>query len=292
MDIHLFLLIFCGAWILFATVQDLRTREVANWLTFSLLAFVLAYRAFWASISSNASFFLWGLAGCAAFVGLAYAFYYGRVFAGGDAKLLMGVGTALPYHDGLGLAFWGGGFIALLFLTGAVYSLIYSTGIAWKRRRIFKRYFLSGIRNRRMRFVFALSIFLSVVLLALTLSVRSPYSISFVSGFYGIVGILFILALPFLYVYLQAVERIMAVRILPGDLSEGDWLAKDVLVNGQKIKANVHGLSAQEIRLLRRHGKEVIVKQGIPFVPAFLFAWIMVCAAATVPPVLSNLLLF
>ena len=50
-------------WIFFASVQDLKTREVANWLTFSLIAFALAFRGFVAVFSNDSWFFVSGLLG-------------------------------------------------------------------------------------------------------------------------------------------------------------------------------------------------------------------------------------
>ena len=39
-------------WILFATIQDLRSREVANWLNFSLIIFALGLRFFYGLFSN------------------------------------------------------------------------------------------------------------------------------------------------------------------------------------------------------------------------------------------------
>jgi len=58
-------------------------------------------------------------------------------------------------------------------------------------------------------------------------------------------------------------------------LTEGDWLERDVVVNGKKIKKNFSGLTYEEILLLRKHGKKVWVKTGVPFAPAFLIALIL-----------------
>ena len=34
-------------WIIFAVVEDLRTREIANWLNYSLVIFALGFRFFY-----------------------------------------------------------------------------------------------------------------------------------------------------------------------------------------------------------------------------------------------------
>jgi Flp pilus assembly protein protease CpaA len=102
---YLFLFLLGGMWIVFAVVQDLRTREISNWLTFSLIGIVLAYRAFYSLESGDLDFFLFGVFGVAAFWILGYVFYYGRVFAGGDVKLLRGIGGILPYKNLMDLVF-------------------------------------------------------------------------------------------------------------------------------------------------------------------------------------------
>ena len=99
--IDLFLLILGLIWLIVASIQDIKKREVANWLSFSLIAFALVYRAFYSVLFFDLWFFLYGLIGLILFVGLAYAFYYARIFAGGDAKLLMGLGAILGFATSL-----------------------------------------------------------------------------------------------------------------------------------------------------------------------------------------------
>jgi len=94
---YYFLYVVALIWIIFATIQDLKTEEIANWLSFSLIAFVLAYRGFYAIWSGSVGFFVYGLLGVLLFTVLAYVLYYARVFGGGDAKLLMGIGGIWPY---------------------------------------------------------------------------------------------------------------------------------------------------------------------------------------------------
>src|SRR3989338_7504633 len=97
----IFLLLFAFAYLVIASISDLKKREVANWLSFSLIIFVIAYRLFYALLFNNFMFLVYGLLGLGIFIGLAYAFYYARVFAGGDAKLLMGLGGVFAIGDSL-----------------------------------------------------------------------------------------------------------------------------------------------------------------------------------------------
>ena len=90
-------LIFLGlVWIFGAVLQDLKRREVDNLWSFSLIFFALAYRLGVSIFNNNYWFVLNGVVGFVLFVVLGNVFYYSRLFAGGDAKLLMALGAVLP----------------------------------------------------------------------------------------------------------------------------------------------------------------------------------------------------
>jgi len=257
-----FLFALALLWTLFATFQDLRSREVANWLNFSLIVFALAFRAFYAITKQNLQFFLFGIFGFAIFYGLAYAFYYSKVFAGGDAKLLMGFGVILPYNSYLSLLTLSLTFISLLLTIGAIYSLIYSVFIAAKNKNKLKKEFKTLFSKNRV----ILNTSLLIFLLSLIFGIIKP-----------IILILSpILLIPILFVYTKALEKCMLVLLPPNKLTEGDWLEHSIhLTKNKTIKKTVHGLSKEEISLLKKYKKHVLIKQGIPFVPAFLISLII-----------------
>jgi len=249
-------------WIIFAVVQDLRTREISNWLNFSLIAFALAYRAFYSSYLGEWSFFLWGAGGFFLFWLLAYGLYYARAFAGGDAKLLMGLGAVLPFDSLWSYAAVSFVFILLLFTLGAIYSLVYTVFLAVRDKERFAPEF-----RKQMIFLPSIKVILSgiIVLFCMAAVLLNIYFALVLAGFVA-------LALM-LIVYIKSIEKACFIRLVsPKDLTEGDWLVDDVRVAGKTIKKTVHGLTLKEIALLRKHRKKVLVKYGIPFGPAFLFA--------------------
>lgn len=244
-------------WTIFATIQDLKSREVANWLNFSLIAFALAYRAFYASATNNLQFFLLGLLGLIVMIILGNIFYYAKAFAGGDAKLLMGFGIILPYQEYIHLILLPIFLIFTLFLAGAVYSLLYSFFIVSKNKNSFAKEFRKSSKNKKS--LLTITTLLSLVFL--------------LTGFYNtflfLLAILF--AIPLIWIYTRSLEKCLIVLTPPNKLTEGDWLEKEVSLPGnKKIKKSVHGLSKEEIQLLRKHNKKVLIKNGIPFIPAFL----------------------
>ena len=147
--------------VLFAVVQDLRTREISNWVTFSLIGFVLAYRAFYSIYSDDVMFFFYGLIGIVLFTGLGYLFYYSKVFAGGDAKLLFGIGGIFPYYSFYDYIYYGLGFVLTLFAFGVVYTLIYSLFLVGKNYSSFRKSFFEHFH--KVKFYFILSLLFAIL---------------------------------------------------------------------------------------------------------------------------------
>jgi len=261
MEEYYFLFGLALVWTVFAVVQDFKRREVANWLNFSFIGIALAYRAFYAVGEGSWEFFLLGLGGFGLFFIIAHGLYYSRAFAGGDAKLLMGYGVILPYSSYLSLFFLGFGFLFILFSVGAVYSLFYSLFLVrgdWKRfREEFK------VKFKKSKMLFLVSFVIGLLFLFL---------LDFVLWLFLI---LFLLVLPLFYVYLRALDKIMVSLKSGSELQEGDWLERDVKIGGKMIKKSVHGLSLEEIKKIKKSGKKVLIKEGIPFTPAFLGALIV-----------------
>jgi len=255
MEVHYFLLAIGILWSIFAIAVDFKKREVPNWLNFSLIAFALAYRAFYSAFSGEEMFLISGLVGFGIFFGIAHLFYYLRVFAGGDAKLLMGFGVILPYSNFSELSYIGVLFIFALFLLGSIYSLVYSSFIVGKNWGKFKREFRKIIQKSR-----GLLIGLIIVL----------FSFLFID--LGIILDLFLILTFLLYVYVKALDICLIVEKKARELQEGDWLEKDVKLNRGVIRKSVHGLSLEDIKMLMKARKKVLIREGIPFTPAFLLS--------------------
>lgn len=258
-----FLLVIAFVYLAIASISDLKKREVANWLSFSLIIFVVAYRLFYSLIYNDIWFLIYGLFGILLFVGLAYAFYYARAFAGGDAKLLMGLGGIFA----VGSNFYShllflGLFILLLIFAGGFYGLVYSFFLAMKNKeKFFKEYKLQFGKRKKWLYV---SLFF--VLLSLGFVYFDALFIAFP----------FLIILSFLlYVYGKAVEEsCMIIKIEARKATIGDWLYEKVKIRGKIIKPYWEGLDEKEVELLKKHKGKIKIKSGIPFVPAFLIAFL------------------
>jgi len=260
----IFLWILALIWIIFATIQDLKSREIANWLNFSLIIFALGFRFFYSFFSSgNFDFFYQGLIGLLIFFIIGNLLYYGRMFAGGDAKLMIALGVILPFSGDFSknLEIFVSFFLIFLFIA-AFYSLIFSLVLALKNFKKFKKEFGFQV-SKHKRTVY------SVLVLGLVLMAFGLFETLFLS-----LGIL-VFILPYFYLYAKAVDEVCMIKKLPSKkLTEGDWLYRNIKVGNKVVKKSWDGLSKKEIKLLQKK-KFVLIRQGIPFSPVFLISFLI-----------------
>jgi len=264
-----FLIVIALIWIVIEIIQDFKSREVANWWNFSLIFLVLGYRGFLSIHSWNYWWFLWGLIGLGVGFGIANLFYYSRMFAGGDAKLLMALGSILP----LTLSFNLNLKILIVFLIcflifGGIYGLIYSVVLSLVYFNDFKKSFVKEFLKNK--FLFYVSFIVASICLF-------AYLFTLNSLFIGL-GILIILS-GILLIFAKSVEESCLVKnVKIKDLTVGDWLVHDVTIgkkNKKVIHANWDGLMEEDLEVLRKSNiKKIKIRYGIPFTPSFLFGFV------------------
>jgi len=83
-------------------------------------------------------------------------------------------------------------------------------------------------------------------------------------------------------IFVKSVEKTCMLKFVePEKLTEGDWIAKNVIVNKKRIAGPKDlGIEKKQIKQLielKRKGliKKILIKEGIPFVPSFLIAFII-----------------
>ena len=246
--------------IVVASLQDLKRREVDNWLNLFLLVASFVFVFYVAIFNKDVTIVF--RAGFALVIMFAFMnlFYYGRVFAGGDAKLLVAMTVFF-----VGVTFYGtliniGIFLLFLMLAGSVYGLVYSFVLYVKdfervNEKIKELLFFRGI----WYLVFGICVLMLL---------------GFIDFLFFVVGCFVVLAF-LLYVFAKGLEMISMVKVVSGkDLREGDWLVSDVKVGKRVIKADWDGLSLEDIDLLKGRRK-IKIKDGLPFVPAFLIAFVL-----------------
>jgi Flp pilus assembly protein protease CpaA len=245
--------------ILVAVFQDLKRREVDNWLNFMILCLGIVFIVYLSIFDYGLYFFIGGI--FVIILGFIFAnlFYYGHVFAGGDAKLLLALS---PFFVNLGFISTFFNFILfvlLLLIFGGFYGLSYSIVLFILN---FKK---SSIVIRKLLIEMRYYIFFIIGLFLIFLY--------FVSHLFLVFGLFFIF-FPILYCFAKGLEEVVMKKEVRGcDLREGDWLVKDIIVNNRLIKANFDGLNQEDIIFLQKK-KKVLIREGIPFVPSFLIAFI------------------
>ena len=263
---NIFLIILAFVWIIGAIIQDLRRREVDNIWNFSLIGFALAYRLSVSMYSDNYLFFINGVLGFCIFLFLGNLFYFSRLFAGGDAKLLIALGTILPLSYDWVINFKIFGIYTILFFfTGAVYVMIWALVLLFGNLNKFNKEFKKQVRRYKIIFFASGLLFMLGIL----------FSIIFYEIIFFLFGIL-VLLFPILFIFAKSIEESFMIKsVYPNKITEGDWLYKDINVGGKIIKAKWDGVSKRELNLMQKEYRgKVLIKIGIPFTPGFLFGLI------------------
>lgn len=278
MDIIAFVagLLFLAA----ASVQDFLTREVADIVSYGLLLFAIAYGVSVAVLAGSWTPFLRMLFGLAAMSAIGAGLFYAGHWGGADAKLLAGLGALF----GLGYGSYDLLlFLAVTLLLGAVYGLLYAIALAVVHRKRFVAEFRRRIREPRIhRLRIAV---IAACFLLLTALIFVPAAARLTLAFL----IVLIYGIFYLWLFIRVVETSILTKEYPvGKLTEGDWIVKDVVVKGKRVCGPKDlGINDEQIATLKRlKVKSVTVKEGIPFVPSFLFGFIAVCV---LEPVLGRL---
>ena len=259
----IFLLSLAVIWLVFASVQDLRYREVANWLNFSLIIFALGFRFFYSLFIGDFSLLYQGLIGLGIFFVIGNLLYYGRLFAGGDAKLMIALGAILPVSESFSTNLNIFVLFFLLFLfVGGFYGLVWSVFLPFRNLKNYKKYFIKlFLKNKKLISVITILGIFSMLF-------------SFVDFTFFLMGI-FIFILPYLYLHAKSVDEACLVkRVKSKNLVEGDWLYKDLKIGRKTINASWEGLNKSQIKIIANKHKEILIRHGIPFVPVFLISFL------------------
>ena len=272
----LILLGVCAIALVLGSITDLRTREVPDFLNYGLIFLGLALHCMLSIVYWDPRFAIGSLLGLSICFGIGWLMFYAGQWGGGDSKMLMGLGSIL----GLPFALEGSFLLSLLLnilFAGAIYGLLWSIGLVVRNRKRFAKAFAILIRHklhRRMR-PLLLSLLMAFFALLFVPLANIALKISFLWA---------LILLPFMYyvfLFVKSVERSSMFILLPiSRITEGDWIAKDVIIRGKRICGPKDlGISKKQINALRDYERrgligKVLIKQGIPFIPSFLLAFI------------------
>jgi Flp pilus assembly protein protease CpaA len=267
--------IICIIALIIASYTDLKTREVPDWLNYSLIGIGLGVNAIYSIVSLNFSFIIQSILGLIVGLGIAYSMFYLGQWGGGDSKMIMGLGALIGLELSI-KSFLLGLFINIL-LIGSIYGLIWSIILARKNKNRFTKEIKKIINNKKL-IRSRLIIFIGSLLLLSPLFLIDIQSI--------IIPIILLIILinltPYLWIFVRAVENSsMYKRITPDKLTEGDWIANNIRIDGKYISGPKDlGIEKKQINQLidlwkKGKIKKVLIKEGMPFIPSFFIAFII-----------------
>ncbi len=271
----LFLIVLTLISLIFASITDIKIKEVPDWLSHGLIIIGLTTRLLYSLIFSDYLYLLYGMIGFITMLLLGNALYFTKQWGGGDAKLMMALGATLStkpfFLDSSKLPFLATLFIYIA-ISGAFYGLIWTLVLIIKNPSKVKKEFKILLKLRKIKLIRMLTPIVSLMFLIVSF---------FISEFIIRITLIIIAILVSLYVYLylilKSVEHLNFYIHLPiTNLVEGDWLAEDIRIKDKIILNKKTTLNKKDIEKLKELDiKKVLIKSGIPFVPPFLIGTIL-----------------
>jgi hypothetical protein len=291
--------------LLIGSYTDFKTREVPDWINYAMIASGLGLRLAYSVFSNEWSYFLYGLLGFGLFFGIACAMFYTGQWGGGDSKMLMGLGALFGTYpeillnifspkvyvswmpDFMGIMADSLGFLIAFLINalfvGAVYGMIWSIVLSIKHRKEFAKEIKQKLSDKKMTLIRRIVMIICIILLVSAFFIKMPEFQLLV-----IVVVFLSMLTIFTWIYVKSIEAVCMYKTVSAEkLTEGDWIAEDVMLDGKKVyDANKLGIEKKDIeKLIKLNVKKVVVKEGIPFVPSFFISLIVTL-------MVGNLLLF
>ncbi|AJF62417.1 MAG: Peptidase A24A prepilin type IV [archaeon GW2011_AR20] len=268
--IDLIVVIISLLWLIYASYQDFKTREVPDWISYSLIIIASAFYLIKSFALKDSGFILQSSFGLLIFYLTGSLMYYTRQWGGGDVKLLSALGALFPVYPKELLNYFNPNlnlpFLLILILNlvifGALYSLIFSFYLVLKNRK-------------KIKFSFKINKIYSII--AILFVIIQFFSYDLISKLLFLFLALIILIYPYLKNYIRVIEdKIMKKRIPASELTEGDWILENIYYKEKLIyNKNNPGVSNNEIKLFHKYRiKNVLIKEGLPFIPSFLLSLI------------------
>ncbi|MBW3014550.1 prepilin peptidase [Candidatus Woesearchaeota archaeon] len=257
------------------TYTDIKILEVPDYLNFSVLVAAFGLRFIYSASTSEWMFLLNGLIGFGIFFIFGELMYYTKQWGGGDAKMLRSLGVLFATYPEFLLNYFSPALnfyfpVVLLLnilIVGAAYGLIFSLVFVFKNWRSFKKEYGKLISRKNVKLINRSVIVVSVAMLIAAFFMPFLYKIFLIAIAVIIFGFMQ------LGLFANACEKSCMIRkVSTHKLREGDWILDEVR-KGKKIlyKPKAFGATNKEIKaLIKNKIRTVVIKQGIPFVPAML----------------------
>jgi len=254
-------------------ITDLKGRWVPDFVSYALIIFGIcghfiisvATKTTWPAITS--------LAGAGFFYLIALIMFYAGAWGGGDAKLFIGIGATLPTYPNFlnwlnpQLAPWP--FLITVWLNSLVFGAILGLlAIFWLAIKHYRK-IIDEVGKEFQKIKITLYGLLSSLIFPLILLIKDTFNL------FAIFWILISILICALLITKLVEKTCMYKFIPPSKLVEGDWIAEEIKIWDKVIyRPKRIGIEQEEINKLvelEKQGKlkEVKVKEGLPYVPAF-----------------------
>jgi Flp pilus assembly protein protease CpaA len=261
--------------LLIGSYTDLRTREVPDWVNIGLIGSGIGINLLFSIIFLDLNFILASIAGLVIFFILAWLMFQFGQWGGGDSKMIMGLGAIIGI-DFLSKQFFLLHFLTNVILIGAVYGIAWSLYLIFKHKNKFIKNFKKSLKNKKI--VLAKKIILiSFIILILIYFISED---KFTKLIALSLSLIFILTF-YVWIAIKSVEESCMLKyVKPQQLTEGEWIAKDIKIDGKYITGPKDlGIEKKNIKKLiefykKGKVKKILIKEGIPFVPSFFIAYL------------------
>lgn len=264
--------------LLIGSYTDAKTREVPDWLNFSLIAAGLGIRAIYSALSFDLTIIVEGLFGFAIALVLGYIMFYAGQWGGGDSKMIMALGAILGMPFSLTPFPLFLIFLVNILIVGAIYGLGFSIVLGIIHKKQFIKYLTKSMKEPIFKKVRKIGMISSILIIILVLMFIQNTSLMWLC----IAFTAFAYMSLYLVMLIKAIEKAAMFRnVDPKTITEGEWIAKDYYDGKKRICGPKDlGISKKQIKqmiALQRKGKikKIKIKIGIPFVPSFLISYIV-----------------
>jgi len=257
-----------------AAITDLRKRLIPDSLNYFLILFGFGGHLVLSVLQNSILPIAYSLAGAGFFYIISLLMFYGGVWGGGDAKLMVGLGALLPIRPQIVFVQYAAPwpFILTLWINallfGALFGLVSVFWLGFKNQTIAKK---------EIKKQFAQAKWMIPVIVAVAVFLIVAYFFNMPPIILGLVGLCGAL-LPLLVVTKAVEESCMTKYISPLELVEGDWVVEEIKLKGKTIyspkKYGIEKKDIDKLIKLKKKGKlnKVKIKEGVPYAPAILTA--------------------
>lgn len=268
--------------LIIATITDIKKREVPDTLNYGLIILGLVMGIITGILGKTWEPIISAAIGLAVGYLIGALMFYTGQWGGGDAKMLMGMGSIIGISWTNITSLWSGvGNIPLfittiitIFIAGGIYGLFYTFILIIKKWKEFKIEFEKKRSEKKIIKIRKVILGISLITIIAMLFVDT-FELKVMLGFMAII----IFCGQYLIIISKIVEKVCMIKTIPiRALTEGEWIVEDIIIDGKRICGPKDlGITNKQIKELKKHNvRRIKIKEGIPFIPGFLLGYILI----------------